>query len=98
MLLSIFQRELVFTLSGKSLAQTKTTMPGPARNCRSGNGKKKNGNSKIMLIVIWKPENSVLDHSPSIRKSTEKIAILIMASHESKYYSALVLLPNFDFL
>ena len=40
MLLSLFQGGLVFNLSGRNSAQTKTTKHAPVRNCGNINGKK----------------------------------------------------------
>ena len=40
MLLSLFQGGLVFNLSGRNSAQTKTTKHEPVRNCGNINGKK----------------------------------------------------------
>ena len=55
---------------------------------------KKNGNSKIVLIVRGERVNSVL----RIKLTIKQIVMLIKVSHQSKYYPTLVLLPNVDFL
>ena len=93
MLLSLFQRGLIFNLSGRNSAQTKTTKHGPVKNCGNMNGKK-NGNSKIMLLVRGERVISIL----RIKLTIKQIVMLIKVSHQSKYYPTLVLLPNVNFL
>ena len=74
MLLSLFQRELVFSLSGKKTCLNENNNVWTCKELRKQKWKKKNWNSKILLLERCKRENLILriEFNPPPSKSLSK--------------------------